>query len=81
MTEAWEEISTSAEDVPVLLAWEAADRLVALFETQDEDFRRQIALKGVSEFAYRLVANEMVGSEPMARQLEAMAGYVRRNMK
>ena len=81
MTRAWEVVSTSAEDVPTILAWETADRLNVLFEGEGEVDRRQMALKAVNEFAYRLVAVNMTGAEPMACQLEAMADYVRRNMK
>ena len=81
MTRAWEGISTSIDDVPVVFAWEAADRFAQLFQSEDGDTRRQMALKAVSEFAYRLVDKEMAEAEPMARQLEAMAGYIRRNMK
>ena len=80
MNRPWEEISTSVDDVPVVYAWQAADKLAALFQAEDDDLRRQMALKAVSEFAYRLVNIKMSSSEPMARQLEAMADYVRRNM-
>ena len=81
MTRAWDTVSTSAEDVPTILARETADRLNTLFEGESEVDRRQMALKAVNELAYRLVAVNMAGAEPMARQLEAMADYVRRNMK
>jgi hypothetical protein len=81
VSKTWRDISPSADDVPVMFAWKAADELAMLVDSEDEGFRRQIALKAVSEFASRLIDNKLVGSEPMARQLEAMAGYVRRNMK
>jgi len=81
MTKAWEQVSTSMDDVPVMFGWDAADRFSALFAAESEVDRRQMALKALSEFAYRRVDQSMVGSEPMAVQLEAMAGYVRRNMK
>ncbi|MGA0544237.1 hypothetical protein ACO2Q1_03080 [Brevundimonas sp. VNH65] len=80
MSAAWEQIAASPEDVPVVLAWETADRLQSLFEGQN-DLQRLAALKGVSEFAFRSVNIGLVDAEGMASQLEAMAGYVRKNMK
>ena len=80
MSAAWEHVAASPEDVPVILAWETADRLQILFEGET-DLQRLAALKGVSEFAYRAVNIGLVDAEGMASQLEAMAGYVRKNMK
>ncbi len=80
MTASWQEIAASPEDVSVVLAWETADRLQSLFEG-DAELLRSGALKGVSEFAYRAVNIGLVDAEGMASQLEAMAGYVRKNMK
>ncbi|MBU2167804.1 MAG: hypothetical protein KKF88_08205 [Alphaproteobacteria bacterium] len=81
MSRAWETVSTSAEDVPTILTRETADRLNALFEGEGEVIRQQMALKALNELTYRLVQLNMAEPEPMARQLEAMADYVRRNMK
>ena len=80
MSEKWENIANSAEDVPVNLAWQTADRLSMLFDAESPDVRRQVALKAASEFAYRAVGIGMTPAEPMARQLEAMAAYIRKNM-
>ena len=79
MSRAWAEISPSMDDVPVAFGWDAADKLSDLFDGESDVDRRQMALKAISEFAVRLVTINMTPSEAMARQLEAMAAYVRKN--
>ena len=69
----------SPEDVATVLAWELADRFDAFFAS-DPELRRHSALKGVSELAFKCVDNKLVAAEALASQMEAMAGYLRKNM-
>jgi len=69
----------SFEDVPVLLSWGIVDWL-SQRAAGDVEMQKFFALKGVSEFAYRAVGQNLTDPETMAKQLEAMAGYLRRNM-
>lgn len=67
----------SPEDVPMVLAWELAER----FRTYSADkpgLGRLCAIKGVSELAYRVVADGLVDAETLAGQLDSMAAFLRR---
>ena len=69
----------SPEDVPIVLAWELADRFGRYF-VDNPELRRHCALKGVSELAFKCVHNNLVEVEALASQMEAMAGYLRKYM-
>ena len=68
----------SPEDEPTLLAWELADRLVVR-AAQREVSEIGLGLKAISELTYKVAANCPGSSEAVAKQLEAMAEYLRRN--
>ena len=69
----------SPEDVPVVLARELADRFRD-YSADKPGLDRHCAIKGVSELAYKVVADGLVDAETLAKQLEAMAGYLRKHL-
>lgn len=71
----------SAEDEPMVLAWELADRLDRRAKTSGDDDGYGRGLRAISELIFKVSTNHPGQGEAMAGQLRAMADYVTENLK
>lgn len=69
----------SPDEVPIVLAMDLAARFRD-FSADKPGLGAHCAIKGVSELAYWCVDYKLVEAEVLAKQMEAMARYLREHM-